>query len=355
MRCLVTSSRPYDRDFLTAANASRHDLVFIETPLRRETAEFAKGFPAVCAFVDDTLNRDVLQILSAGGCRLLALRSTGFNHVDLSAAADLGITVMRVRNYSPYAVAEFALSLMLTLNRRVHKAYNRVREGNFLLDGLLGFDMHGKTVGLIGTGKIGTALARILHGMGCRLLGYDPVPNEVCRSLGMQYVSPEVLLAESQIISLHVPLTPETYHFINAESLRRMPSGAILINTSRGALVDTAALIESLKQHHIGAVGLDVYEEEAAIYFQNLTDEIIHDDLFARLITFPNVMVTGHQAFFTVEAIRTIAQTTIANLDDFASGRPNENIVSAAPVSHDTDGSMIANKSLAYPDTPINE
>lgn len=327
MRCLVTSSRSYDREFLTAANQSRHELVFVDTALREDTAMLAQGFPAVCTFVDDRLDRPVLEMLAKGGTRLLLLRSTGFNHVDLHAAADLGLTVMRVKEYSPYAVAEFALALMLMINRRLHKAYNRVRDGNFLLDGLLGFDMHGKTVGLVGTGKIGTVLAGILHGMGCRLLGCDPVPNSICKSLGLRYVSADELLAESQIVSLHSPLTPDTYHFINAASLARMPRGATLVNTSRGALVDTAALIESLKNHHIGAVGLDVYEEEAALYFQNRADEIIRDDMFMRLLTFPNVVVTGHQAFFTVEALRTIAETTIINLDDFAAGHQNANVV----------------------------
>ena len=327
MRCLVTSSRPYDREFLTNANKGRHDLVFIDTALREDTALLARGFPSVCVFVDDNLSRGVIQILADGGTRVLLLRSTGFNHVDLRTAADCGVTVMRVTEYSPYAVAEFALALILTLNRRVHKSYARVRDGNFLLDGLLGFDMHGKTVGLMGTGKIGTALARILHGMGCRLLGCDPVRNPVCETLGLTYVSADELLAESRVISLHLPLTPDTYHFINSESIARMPRGAILVNTSRGALVDTAALIESLKNHHIGAVGLDVYEEEAALYFQNLADEIIGDDLFSRLLTFPNVVVTGHQAFFTVEALQTIAETTMANLDDFAAGRTNANVV----------------------------
>jgi D-lactate dehydrogenase len=329
MRCLVTSSRPYDQESLQAANQGRHEFSFVETPLREDTAVIARGYPAVCPFVDDTLNSTALEALAQGGTRLLALRSTGFNHVDLPTAERLGLTVMRVRDYSPYAVAEFALGLMLTLNRHLHKAYNRVREGNFLLDGLLGFDMHGKTVGLIGTGKIGAALARILHGMGCRLLGYDPYPNPICQSLGMQYVGLDALLGESRIVSLHLPLTPDTYHLINAERLARMPQGALLINTSRGALIDTSALIAALKSRHLGAVGLDVYEEEAELYFHNLCDDIICDDTFARLLTFPNVVVTGHQAFFTAEALHTIAATTITNLDDFAAGRENGNIVRA--------------------------
>ena len=330
MRCLVTSSRPYDQEFLNAANQGHHEFSFVETPLREDTAAVAHGYPAVCPFVDDTLNSAVLEALAQGGTRVLALRSTGFNHVDLTVAERLGITVMRVEEYSPYSVAEFALALMLTLNRHLHKAYNRVREDNFLLDGLMGFDMHGKTVGIVGTGKIGTILATILHGMGCRLLGHDQISSPDCQALGMHYVDHlDTLLAESQIVSLHLPLIPATRHLINHERISKMQPGAMLINTSRGALVDTLAIIAALKSHHLGAVGLDVYEEEAGLYFHNLSDDIICDDTFARLLTFPNVVITGHQAFFTREAMTTIATTTIANLDDFAAGRENGNIVRA--------------------------
>lgn len=329
MRCLVTSSRPYDQEFLNAANQGHHELNFVETPLREDTAAVAHGYPAVCPFVDDTLNNAALEALARGGTRVLALRSTGFNHVDLATAERLGITVMRVKEYSPYSVAEFALALMLTLNRHLHKAYNRVREDNFLLDGLMGFDMHGKTVGIVGTGKIGTILATALHGMGCRLLGHDQISNPDCQALGMHYVDLDTLLAESQIVSLHLPLIPATRHLINDERISKMQPGAMLINTSRGALVDTLAVIAALKSHHLGAVGLDVYEEEAGLYFHNLSDDIICDDTFARLLTFPNVVITGHQAFFTREAMTTIATTTIANLDDFAGGRENGNIVRA--------------------------
>jgi D-lactate dehydrogenase len=330
MRCLVTSARPYDQQFLNAANDGRHELVFVDTVLNADTAFIAQGYPAICPFVDDTLDEQTLKILAAGGTQLLALRSTGFNHVDIPTAERLRITVMRVRDYSPYAVAEFAVGLMLTLNRHLHKAYNRVREGNFLLDGLLGFDMHGKTVGIVGTGKIGTALAGILHGMGCRLLGFDAVANPACQELGMQYVALEDLLRQSRIVSLHLPLVPDTRHLMNSERLALMPQGAMLINTSRGALIDTSALIAALKSRHLGAVGLDVYEEEAELYFHNFCDDIVCDDTFARLLTFPNVVVTGHQAFFTAEALHTIAATTITNLDDFAGGRENGNIVRAS-------------------------
>ncbi len=329
MRCLVTSARPYDREFLEAANQGRHELVFTESPLQARTAFMAQDFRAVCPFVDDRLDEATLQTLARLGTRLVVLRSTGYNHVDIRAAERLGIEVMRVREYSPYAVAEFALALLLSLNRKVHRAYNRVREGNLLLDGLLGFDMHGKTVGIVGTGKIGTALARILQGMGCQLLGYDVVQNPQCKALGLDYVPLEELLQKSQIVSLHLPLFPETQHLINAERLALLQPGAILINTSRGGLIDTTALIAALKSRHLGAVGLDVYEEEADLYFRDHCDDVICDDTFERLLTFPNVIVTGHQAFFTREALQTIAATTIQNLSDYSEGRANGNEVRA--------------------------
>ncbi|MBU2783721.1 2-hydroxyacid dehydrogenase, partial [Acidithiobacillus caldus] len=312
-----------------AANHGRHELVYTDSALNIRTAAMAQGFPAICPFVDDTLDAEVLRIVAKHGTRLLVLRSTGFNHVHLATARELGITVMRVREYSPYAIAEFALALMLTLNRQLHRAYNRVREGNFLLDGLLGFDMHGKTVGLVGTGKIGTALARILHGMGCNLLGYDAQPSSACQELGVRYTTLEELLGQSHIVSLHLPLFPETQHLIDSERLAQMRPGAMLINTSRGGLIDTKALIDALKGRHVGAVGLDVYEEEADIYFRDHCDDIVCDDTFERLLTFPNVIVTGHQAFFTREAMETIAETTIKNLTDYCEGRGNENLVDA--------------------------
>ena len=329
MRCLVTSARQYDREYLEAANAGRHDLVFEETRLSARTAPIAQGFPAICPFVDDQLDADVLKTLAQLGTKLLVLRSTGYNHVHIPTAEQLGIAVMRVRDYSAYAVAEFALSLILCLNRHVHRAYNRVRHGNLLLDGLLGFDMHGKTVGIVGTGKIGTALARILHGMGCTILGHDVTRNPECEALGVRYTSLDELLSLSQVISLHLPLLPETRHLINAERLAQIRPGALLINTSRGALVDTSALITALKQRQLGGVGLDVYEEEAELYFRDHSEDIIYDDVFERLLTFPNVIVTGHQAFFTQEALRTIAATTIQNLTDYSAGRSNENAVTS--------------------------
>ncbi len=325
MRVLVYDAKPYDRETLATANRGRHQLRFVSTLLDEQTAVLAEGFPAVSIFVNDRATAEVLARLAALGVRLVTLRSTGFNNVDLDAARRLGITVMRVANYSPYAVAEFAVALLLAVVRKVHRAYNRVREGNFALDGLQGFDLHGRTVGVVGTGRIGAVFAQIMHGFGVRLLGFDQKPNPPCEALGMRYVPLETLLEQSDIVSLHVPLTPHTYHLINAQTLARMKRGAVLVNTSRGALVDTEALIEALKSGQLSAVALDVYEEEEGLFFRDLSSQVIADDVFARLLTFPNVLVTGHQAFFTREALAQIAETTIRNLDDFEAGRTNEN------------------------------
>ena len=327
MKCLVTSARPYDREALDLANGERHELTYVEASLSLATAGMARGFAAVCPFVDDCLDAETIGALAQGGTRLLALRSTGYNHVDLAAASRHGITVMRVRDYSPQSVAEFAVGMMLTLNRRLHRAWARVRDGNFLLDGLLGFDMYGKTVGIVGTGRIGLALARILAGMGCRLLGYDSRPNPDGEALGMTYLPLEDLLRQSQIVSLHLPLSDSTFHLMNAARLALLPRGAMIINTSRGGLVETSALIAALKSGQVGFAGLDVYEAETSLYFRDHGEEPIADDGFERLLSFPNVLVTGHQAFFTREALAVIAQTTITNLSDFAAGRTNENIL----------------------------
>ena len=318
MRVAVFSTRPYDRQFLEPANAAgRHELVFHEARLDETSVAAANGAGAVCAFVNDRLDAGVLQRLHAGGVRLLALRSAGFNHVDLAAAAALGIAVGRVPEYSPYAVAEHTVALLLALNRRIHRAYNRVREGNFALEGLLGVDLHGRSVGVVGTGRIGECFARIMAGFGCQLLGHDPLPNPACLALGMRYVEMPELLASSDVISLHCPLTPQTRHLIDADALARMRPGAMLLNTSRGAVVDTRALIAALKAGTLGSLGLDVYEEEADLFFHDLSGEVLQDDVFARLLTFPNVLITGHQAFFTEEALTAIAQTTLANIDAF--------------------------------------
>lgn len=321
MRIAVFNTKPHDRSFLEAANGSHdHELTFLEARLTPETVPLAEGFPCVCAFVNDRLDRTVLEALARGGTRLAALRSAGFNHVNLEAARDLGITVARVPAYSPHAVAEHALGLILALNRKIHRSYARVREGNFSLEGLLGFDLHGKTVGIVGTGQIGSVFAHIMAGLGCRLLAHDPVPNEDLRDVGVEFVSLEDLLSRSDIVSLHAPLTPATHHLIDAAALSRMPEGAMLVNTSRGALVDSRAVIEALKAGRLGALGLDVYEEEEGLFFEDLSQQVIQDDVFVRLMTFPNVIITAHQAFFTREALQNIAETTLANVTAFERG-----------------------------------
>ena len=321
MRIAVFNTKPHDQRFLEEANAAhQHDLVFLEPHLSVHTARLAEGCAVICTFVNDPLNAATLEVLSALGVKLVALRCAGFNQVDLRAAERLGITVARVPAYSPYAVAEHAVALILTLNRNIHRAYNRVREGNFALEGLLGFDLHGKTVGVIGTGKIGAVFARILRGFGMTVLAHDVQPNAELEADGLRYVGLEELLERSDIVSLHCPLTPQTQHLVNAERLGRMKRGAMLVNTSRGALVDTPAVIEALKSGCLGALALDVYEEEGDLFFENLSDRVIQDDVFMRLLTFPNVLITGHQAFFTREALTGIAQTTLENVTAFESG-----------------------------------
>lgn len=323
MDVAVFSTKSYDRETLGARNADRHRLTFLEPRLAEETAILAQGAGAVCAFVSDDLRAPVVQQLAEAGVRLIALRSAGYNHVDVAAAEATGIAVARVPAYSPYAVAEHTVALMLALNRRIHRAYNRVREGNFSLDGLLGFDLHGKTVGIVGTGLIGTVLARILTGFGCRLLAHDPFPNDECVTLGVQYVPMETLLRQSDVVSLQCPLTPATHHLIDDAAVACLKPGAMVLNTSRGAVIDTRAVIRGLKSGRIGSLGLDVYEEESDLFFEDLSSRIIPDDVFARLLTFPNVLVTGHQGFFTQEALTAIADVTLANITAFErDGRP---------------------------------
>jgi D-lactate dehydrogenase len=318
MRVAVFSTKPYDEHFLTEANAKyHHELVFLEPRLTAKTVTLVEDCPAVCAFVHDDLNARVLEKLKKHGTCLIALRAAGFNNVDLVAAERLDMMVVRVPAYSPYAVAEHTVGLMLALNRKIHRAYARVREGNFALEGLLGFDLNGKTVGIVGTGKIGQIVARILTGFGCHILAYDPYPNSVIEELGGKYVDLPELFAQSDIITLHVPLTPETQHLIDARVIPQMKRGVMLINTSRGALLDTEAIVEALKSGQIGYLGLDVYEEEADLFFEDLSNTVIQDDVFARLLTFPNAIVTGHQAFFTETALRAIAETTLANISEW--------------------------------------
>ena len=329
MQVVVFNTKPHDRQFLAAANRGRHTLIYQEARLVPETVSLAAGADAVCLFVHDHANAEVLSGLARLGVKHVALRCAGFNNVDVAAAAKRGISVARVPAYSPHGVAEHAVALLMTLNRRIHRAYNRVRDGNFALEGLLGFDLHGKTVGLVGTGKIGLCFARIMHGFGCRLLAYDVAVHPEAAQSGIDYVSLERLFAESDIVSLHCPLTPETHHLVNAANLARMRDGVFLVNTSRGPLVDTAAVIEALKAGKLGALALDVYEEEEGIFYEDLSGGILPDDQLARLLTFPNVLVTSHQGFFTREALTAIAETTLGNLDDFAAGRACANALKA--------------------------
>jgi D-lactate dehydrogenase len=322
METAVFSARGYERVHLTAAVGSppRHIWRWIEAPLSVETVPLAKGCAAVCVFVNDRLDAACLDGLAGMGVRFITLRCAGFNNVDLDHAGRLGLRVARVPAYSPHAVAEHTAALLLTLNRKTHRAHARVREQNFSLGGLEGFDLYRKTVGIIGTGKIGACFASIMRGFGCRVLASDPAPDPACAALGVAYVSTETLLSESDIVSLHCPLTPETRHVINERSLERMKPGAVLLNTGRGALIDTRALIGALKRGTLGGVGLDVYEEEGDLFFRDLTGVILQDDVFVRLMTFPNVLITAHQGFFTHEALRGIADTTVANLDAFEAG-----------------------------------
>lgn len=329
MKTIVFSTKPYDREFLDAANNRfPHELTFLEARLTAETAALANGYEAVSAFVNDQLDAQVLETLAEAGVKIVALRCAGFNNVDLAAAQQLGIKVVRVPAYSPHAVAEHTVGLILTLNRNIHRAYTRVRDGNFYLGGLLGFDLHGRTVGVVGTGQIGTVFAKIMKGFGCRLLGFDKFPNQSCRDLGVDYVELPQLFAESDIISLHCPLTPETHHLIDSDSIASMKDGVMIINTSRGSVIDTQAVIAALKSGKIGHLGLDVYEEESDVFFEDLSSEVIPDDTLSRLLTFPNVLITGHQAFFTREALQCIAKTTLQSIQDIVDHGRSDNEVS---------------------------
>jgi D-lactate dehydrogenase len=327
MKIAVFSTKRYDRHFMEHANNGKHVLRFFEPHLTVETASLARGYDAVCVFVNDAVTAEVLDELSAEGVRLVALRCAGFNNVDIVAAKKLGIGVVRVPAYSPYATAEHAVALMLSLNRKTHRAFNRVREGNFSLEGLLGFDMHGRTAGIIGTGKIGVIVARILSGFGCTVLGFDPYKNPEAEKAGLSYVGLDELFARADIISLHAPLTADNHYLINAESLAKMKDGVMLINTSRGGLIDTLAVTEALKSGKVGYLGLDVYEEEGDIFYEDLSSTIISDDVFSRLLTFPNVLITGHQAFFTRNALDNIGQTTIENITEWEATGTSKNAV----------------------------
>ena len=320
----VFDTKSYDREALQrAASSSGVEWRFLEFRLTAETAPLAKGAGAVCVFVNDRLDRPCLEILAAQGVKLAALRCTGFNNVDIAAAKDLKLVVTRVPVYSPYAVAEHAVALLLSLNRKIHRAFNRVRELNFSLSGLVGFDLRGKTAGIVGTGKIGRIVAQILRGFGMKVIAHDPFPSpDWAATQGVEYVDPLTLAAHSEVISLHIPLTAETRHIISREAINRMRPGVILINVSRGGLIDTTALIEGLKCGQLGGVALDVYEEEEGIFFEDLSGKVLQDDELARLLTFPNVIITAHQAFLTQEALADITRTTISNLTALATNKP---------------------------------
>jgi len=319
MKVVFFSSKRYDEDYFRTANDVGHELVFHETKLSPRYAVLAQGARAVCVFVNDRVDRETLERLKEQGVQFVALRCAGFNNVDLAAARDLGIAVVRVPVYSPHAVAEHTIALLLTLNRRIHRSFNRVREGNFSLEGLVGFDLHGLTAGIIGTGKIGQIVAHLFQAFGCGVLCYDIAENETLKNDGARYVDLDTLFEKSDIISLHCPLLEATHHLIDEDAIAKMKSGVTIVNTSRGGLIDTTAVIRGLKSGQIGNLAIDVYEEEDSMFFEDQSARVMQDDVFARLLTFPNVLVTGHQAFFTDTALTQIARVTLDNLSDLES------------------------------------
>jgi len=328
MKIAFFDARSYEKEAFDRANTNLHEIHYLEPRLVQTTAKLAQGFQCVCAFANDQLNAENLEILKTGGTSLLALRCAGFNHVDLVAAKKLGLKVVRVPEYSPYAIAEHVVAMIQTLNRKTHRSYNRVREGNFSLDGLVGFDLHGKTVGIIGTGRIGKVLAKIMTGFGCHVLLNDLNKDEnFATEMGCRYTDQDELFKKADIISLHIPLTPKTRHFIDNNAFSKMKKGVMFINTGRGALIDTKALINALKSGQVGHAGLDVYEEEEGVFFQDLSGKILTDDILARLLTFSNVLITGHQGFLTREALTNIAETTLKNISDFEQSLPLSNEV----------------------------
>ena len=322
MRIALFSTKPYDQEYFEKYNKKGdYDITFFEASLNRSTVDLTKGFQCVCVFVNDKIDAWVIERMKNFGVQLIALRCAGFNNVDLEAAKSNNIKVVRVPAYSPEAVAEHTLALILTLNRKTHKAYNRIREGNFSLNKLIGFNLYKKTVGVIGTGKIGVALCRILLGFGCRVLAYDPYPSEELRSMGIVYLPFEELLAQSDIISLHCPLTKNTKHLIRQSTIDLMKDGVMIINTSRGALINTSDVIDNLINHKIAYLGIDVYEQEENLFFKDLSESIIQDEFILRLNSFPNVLITSHQAYFTKEAMNEITETTLENIHAFVEGK----------------------------------
>ena len=323
----VFSAKPYDKAFFKSESDERIHFQYFDFSLNVENATIANNFQVISAFVNDDLGRNVLTILANGGTKLIALRSAGYNHVDLLAAQELGITIVNVPAYSPYAVAEHTIALMLSLSRNLPRAYNRVRDGNFSLNGLLGFDFYGKVVGIIGGGKIGRLVGERLRAFGCHVLIADPINGELCRSEGFEVVDNDQVFERSDIISLHCPLVSQTRHLVNDDTIAKMKKGVMLINMSRGGLIDTRSVLTALKAHHVGYLGIDVYEEEGSLFFEDHSSEIIQDDVFQRLITFPNVMITGHQAYFTRDALEHIAQSTVSNIVSFFDNKPLDNLV----------------------------
>ncbi len=326
MKIAFFSTKSYDREFFDHY-VTTHEIIYFEARLDKQTASLATGCNAVCVFVNDKLSRNTIIELKKTGIQLIALRSAGFNNVDLAAAKENGIPVVRVPAYSPYAVAEHAVALMLTLNRKTHKAYNRVREGNFSLERLTGFDLHGKTVGVIGTGKIGQIFCDIMMGFGCNVLAFDLIAHQPTAAKGVTYLPLVDIFEQADIISLHCPLNEQTRYLINEQTIGMMREGVMLLNTSRGALIDTSAAIDGLKSGRIGYLGLDVYEQEEKLFFKDLSENIIQDDEILRLLSFPNVLITSHQGFFTEEALTQIAQITLENIDDFEAGKVLKNQV----------------------------
>ncbi|RZK17282.1 MAG: 2-hydroxyacid dehydrogenase [Pedobacter sp.] len=327
MKIATFSTCKYDRVFLEKYNTG-HELVFFEEALSLQNVVLTKGFDALCLFVNDRADEAVITLLEQNGIRLILLRCAGFNNIDLAAASEAGIKVLRVPAYSPEAVAEHAMAMILTLNRKTHKAYNRVREGNFSLEGLMGFNLHGCKVALIGTGNIGKAFYKILKGFGCDVMASDPFPDQSLVDDGLVYGNLETAIGDADIVSLHCPLSDDNHHMINSTTLKLFKPGAMLINTSRGGLIATQDVIEALKNGQLGYLGLDVYEQESQLFFHNLSEDVIQDDLISRLISFPNVLITSHQGFFTAEALEQIATTTFENADAFKSGLNLENEVS---------------------------
>lgn len=326
MKIAFFSTQPYDKEYFERHNR-QHEIIYFEAQLNEQTVNLANGCNAICAFVNDQLNATVIKTLSEAGIKIIALRCAGFNNVNLAAAKENNMVIVRVPAYSPHAVAEHALALIMTLNRKTHKAYNRVREGNFSLNRLTGFDLYGKTIGVVGTGKIGQCFAHIMLGLGCKVLAFDLVANKDLETAGVEYLPLMNVLKQSDIISLHCPLTEQTKHLINKDSLAAMKKGSMLINTSRGALVDTKAAIEALKDEQLGYLGIDVYEQEEKLFFHDHSENIIGDDVIMRLMSFPNVLITSHQGFLTDEALTQIALVTLQNVSDYEAGKKLENIV----------------------------